>query len=123
MSHHRDHELEHTPEGEREEVRQIFVAKGFSDEMLGKVVAVITADKKSWVDTMIQEEHGLPLTQHSGLKAALAIFASISYCGQHFALVIFCIPPWRGDRRSIFRLLHSHGRGFFCHWSDEKPLR
>ncbi len=73
--------IETVPEGEREEIRQIFQSKGFEGELLDQVVDVITADKKQWVDTMLQEEHGMSLTPISALKAATTTFIAFLMIG------------------------------------------
>ena len=49
-------EVESLPESEREEVREIYAAKGFSGELLEQVVDVITSNKDTWVDVMMKEE-------------------------------------------------------------------
>ena len=70
-----------TPDGEREEVRQIFSRKGFSGDDLERAVGIITANEDRWVDFMLTEEYGQPKTERRPLYAALATFSAFVICG------------------------------------------
>jgi VIT1/CCC1 family predicted Fe2+/Mn2+ transporter len=73
--------IENIPQGEREEIRQIFAAKGFEGELLERVVGVITNNREVWVNTMLTDELGIhPVTQ-SALRAALATFTAFLIVG------------------------------------------
>jgi VIT1/CCC1 family predicted Fe2+/Mn2+ transporter len=55
------YEVDKFPEVERQEIRDIYEAKGFSGEILEKIISHITSDRKRWVDIMMNEELGLSL--------------------------------------------------------------
>jgi len=69
------------PEGEREEVRQIFQIKGFAGADLERIVQLVTADRERWVRTMLTEEYGLPIEVRSPYYAAISTFTAFLICG------------------------------------------
>jgi len=83
---HRLEAIEHRhidvdPEGEREEVRQIFQLKGFESDELQRVVQLVTANRDRWIRTMLSEEYGLPQKIRSPWIAAISTFTAFLVCG------------------------------------------
>lgn len=76
-----EHHIDEIPEGEREEVRQIFASQGFAGEDLERVVHVITSNRQRWVETMLKEEHGLHLTPRTPWRAAAMTFMAFVIVG------------------------------------------
>ena len=67
--------------GEREEVRQIFAAKGFTGDDLERAVGIVTANDDRWIELMLAEEYGLARGKRSAARAAAATFSAFALCG------------------------------------------
>jgi vacuolar iron transporter family protein len=116
--------IEVAPEGEREEIREIYRTKGFEGDELEKAVDLITADKDRWVKTMLTEEYGLATDIRSPWRAALATFAAFIICG-----FVPLIPYVFGIRSSFLVSCAMTGITFFLigtfksRWSTSGWLR
>lgn len=73
--------IEKVPEGEREEIRQIYAQKGFEGELLDQIVDHITSDEEHWIDVMLQEEYGIALNAPNPLLSALSTFLAFMFVG------------------------------------------
>ncbi len=76
-----DAHIDKYPEGEREEIRQIFAAKGFKGEDLEKLVETISSDREYWIEVMLQEEFGVSKPLFPPFKSALHTFIAFIICG------------------------------------------
>lgn len=112
LEHLRGVELRHIaedPAGEREEIRQIFAAKGLAGEELDQVVATITADRERWVTTMLSEEYGLPSQVRSPWLSGLSTFGAFQVCG-----VVPLAPYLLGFERPFLLAICMTGLVFFA---------
>ncbi|MBU6340262.1 MAG: VIT1/CCC1 transporter family protein [Bacteroidetes bacterium] len=71
-------EVERVPEREKQEVRDVFAAYGFSEEMQHKIANELAQDKDKWVEFMMRFELGLE-EPHAQRAAQSAATIGISY--------------------------------------------
>jgi len=74
-------EIAHMPDQEREEIREIYRAKGFQGELLEQVVDVICADEDRWVDVMMKEELEMMKEQKSPFMIGATTYISFLAVG------------------------------------------
>ena len=74
-------EIDNLIEEEKQEIRDIYQAKGFKAELPDEVVRIITARRKVWVDTMMREELGLIEQKISPVENAVNTFIGFTSIG------------------------------------------
>ncbi len=91
-------EVDHLPEVERAEIREIYQAKGFKGELLEQVVDVICADKDRWVDEMMKSELELFQEDKKPLAKAWMTFVSFNLVGfVPLAVYVLHYMPWMAE--------------------------
>ncbi|MEA2685104.1 MAG: vacuolar iron transporter family protein [Actinomycetota bacterium] len=67
-------EIETMPEAERQEIRDIYGAKGFTGDLLDQVVDTIVSDRETWLATMMDEElHLQPVETPAIIRSSVVI--------------------------------------------------
>ena len=74
-------EVDHFPEGEKQEMEELYTGKGMSKKDAKAMTAILSKNKKAWVDVMMVEELGIVESNESPLKNALVTFCSFALFG------------------------------------------
>lgn len=91
-------EIEHHRAQEKEELRELYAAKGFSGKLLDEVVEVLMADDNRLLKVMLEEELGLtlesyehPLKQSMGAALGCLLSAIVAILG-YYTQSLYGIP-------------------------------
>ena len=79
-------EMRELPDVEREEIREVYRARGFQGDALEMVVDTITSDPKVWLRVMMQEELGL--SQGFGQPLGAATTVAVAFLVGGFVPVV-----------------------------------
>jgi VIT1/CCC1 family predicted Fe2+/Mn2+ transporter len=94
-------EVDHIPEKEKEEIRDIYREKGFEGELLEQVVEVITDDRERWVNVMMKEELGMIEEQKSPFMMGLVTYLSFVSIGV-IPLLVYVVDFFTTTDRPLF---------------------
>ena len=84
-------EIETMPQAERQEIRDIYASKGFEGELLDRVVQTITANRDSWLSTMMDEELHLQPVQTRDILRSAVVITIATLVGHLIPLVPFLV--------------------------------
>ena len=82
-------EIDAMPEAERQEIRSIYASKGFSGDLLERVVDTITANRESWLATMMDEELHLQPVQAADIFRSAVVITVATLIGHLIPLLPF----------------------------------
>lgn len=82
-------EIDRAPEVERQEIRDIYAGKGFSGELLDRVVETITANRDRWLETMMSEELHLQGVETPDILRSAVVITIATLVGHLLPLLPF----------------------------------
>lgn len=89
------YEIEHHRAQEKEELRELYAAKGFSGKLLDEAVEVLMADDNRLLQVMLEEELGLNLETHEHpLKQAAGALIGVVGTTLVMSFGLFALPSW-----------------------------
>jgi predicted membrane protein (TIGR00267 family) len=86
-------EIDQTPEAERQEIRDIYATKGFTGDLLERVVDTITANRETWLATMMDEELHLQPVQTPDIMRSSVVITIATLIGHLIPLLPFVWLP------------------------------
>jgi predicted membrane protein (TIGR00267 family) len=86
-------EIDTVPEAERQEIRDIYAAKGFTGTLLDGVVETITANRETWLGTMMDEELHLQPVQSRDILRTAVVITIATLIGHLIPLLPFVVLP------------------------------
>ncbi len=87
------YEIKHVPEGEKEEIRALYENYGFTGKVLEEIVNKITADEKTWLKVMMEQELKLEkIDRKEAWPKAIIVFIS-AFAGSLIPLIPFLLLP------------------------------
>ncbi len=84
-------EIDAAPEAERQEIRDIYSAKGFAGDLLEQVVHIIIANRQAWLATMMDEELHLQPVQAPDIFRSAVVITIATLIGLGAAAIGFLI--------------------------------
>ena len=73
--------IDHYPEGERLELREILAQKGLEGQVLDDATDAIAANRQAWISMMLEGEYGVGSVDPQPMRAAVATFAAFMVAG------------------------------------------
>ncbi len=95
-------EVENYPEGEKQELVEIYTDKGMTKQDAETMVSLISKNKQAWVDIMMVEELGIVESTESPLKNAVVTFLSFAVFGLIPILAYVLAYPFAFFRQNTF---------------------